>query len=77
MTEMIAYPASISKIKNRHSSIVNPPSAPSALLGDLPARHTPQDGGGCAFAVHTLFFLITASSPMARGAFTSTPSNTY
>ena len=25
-------------------------SAPSALLGDLPARHRPQDGGGCAFA---------------------------
>jgi hypothetical protein len=24
-------------------------SAPSALLGDLPARHSPQDGGGCAF----------------------------
>ncbi len=31
-----------------HSYKVNS-SAPSALLGDLPARHSPQDGGGCAF----------------------------
>jgi len=31
-----------------HSYKVNS-SAPSALLGDLPARYSPQDGGGCAF----------------------------
>ena len=31
-----------------HSYKVNS-SAPSALLGDLLARHSPQDGGGCAF----------------------------
>ena len=30
-------------------------SAPSALLGDLPARHSPRDGGGCAFAVKNSF----------------------
>jgi hypothetical protein len=27
----------------------------SALLGDRPARHSPQDGGGCAFAVQNSF----------------------
>jgi hypothetical protein len=37
-----------------HSYKVNS-SAPSALLGDLPARHSPQDGGGCAFAVQNSF----------------------
>jgi hypothetical protein len=31
-----------------HSYKVNS-SAPSALLGDILARHSPQDGGGCAF----------------------------
>jgi len=79
-----------------HSYKVNS-SAPSALLGDLPARYSPQDGGGCAFdparrqspfrgtssrhagllsmSFHsialrfkTLFFVITAASPMAHGA---------
>jgi hypothetical protein len=64
---MIAYPASISTILNRQSTLrlrrrpglahsykANS-SAPSALLGDLPARHSPQDGGGCAFAVQNSF----------------------
>jgi hypothetical protein len=80
MTEMIAYPASISKINNQkpvrrsfsevgssivihQSSIINPPSAPSALLGDLPARHCPQDGGGCALAVQKSFLSLNRRIP--------------
>lgn len=36
------------RLRLAHSYKVNS-SAPSALLGDLPARHCPQDGGGCTF----------------------------
>ena len=40
-----------------HSYKVNS-SAPSAHLGDLPARHSPQDVGGYTFAVQNSFLSL-------------------
>jgi hypothetical protein len=69
MTEMIAYPASISKIKNQQSSFVipqssiHPPLPLHSLATFLPAiaRRT---AAGAPLRFKTLFFLMTAAFPM-------------
>ena len=43
-------------------------SAPSALLGDLPSRHSPQDGGGCAFAVQKSYLSLNRRIPNGCGS---------